>query len=37
MEKFVGVERELEQICDISLLTNQVIKVVHSYLKSPPE
>ena len=37
MEKCVGVEWELEQICDVSLLTNQVIKVVHSYLKSPPE
>ena len=38
MEKCVGVEWELEQICDISLLTtNQVIKVVHSYLKSPAE
>ena len=30
MEKCVGVEWELEEICDISLLTNQVIKVVHS-------
>ena len=37
MEKCVGVEWELEQICDVSLLTNQVIKVVHSCLKSPPE
>ena len=37
MEKGVGAEWELEQICDVSLLTNQVIKVVHSYLKSPPE
>ena len=37
MEKCVGVEWELEQICDVFLLTNQVIKVVHSYLKSPPE
>ena len=27
----------LEQICDVSVSTNQVIKVVHSYLKSPPE
>ena len=35
MEKCVGVEWELEQICD--KLTDQVIKVVHSYLKSPPE
>ena len=32
MEKCVGVEWELEQICDVSLLTNQVIKVFHSYL-----
>ena len=30
-------EWELEQICAVSLLTNQVIKVVHSCLKSPPE
>ena len=37
MAKCVGVEWELEQIYDVSLLTNQVIKVVHSYLKSPPE
>ena len=37
MEKCVGVEWELEQICDVSLLANQTIKVVHSYLKSPPE
>ena len=29
MEKCVGVEWELEQICDVSLLTNQVNKVVH--------
>ena len=27
MEKCVSVEWELEQICDVSLLTNQVIKV----------
>ena len=37
MEKCVSDEWELEQICDVSLLTNQVIKVVYSYLKSPPE
>ena len=37
MEKCVGVEWELEQIFDVSLLTNQVMKVVHSYLKSPLE
>ena len=39
MEKCVGVEWELEQICDVSLLTDldQVIKVLHSYLKSPPD
>ena len=37
MGKCVGVEWELEQICDVSLFTNQVIKVVHSYLKSFPE
>ena len=28
MEKCVGVEWELEQICEVSLLTNQVVKVV---------
>ena len=33
----IGVEWEMEQICDVSLLTNQVIKVVYSYLKSPPK
>ena len=33
MERCIGVEWELEQICDVSLLTNQVIKVVYSYLK----
>ena len=37
MGKCVGVEWEMEQICDVSLLTNQVIKVVRSYLKSSPE
>ena len=37
MEKCVGVEWELERICDVSLSTNQVIKVVHPYPKSPPE
>ena len=34
MGKCVGVEWELEQICEVSLLTNRVIKVVHSCLKS---
>ena len=34
MEKCIGVEWELEQICDASLLANQVVKVVYSYLKS---
>ena len=33
MERCIGVEWELEQICDVSLLTNQVIKVVYSLLK----
>ena len=33
MERCIGVEWELEQICDVSLLTNQLIKVVYSYLK----
>ena len=33
MERCIDVEWELEQICDVSLLTNQVIKVVYSYLK----
>ena len=33
MERCIGVEWELEQICDVSLSTNQVIKVVYSYLK----
>ena len=37
MEKCVGVALELKQICEVFLLTNQVIKVVYSYLKSPPE
>ena len=32
--KCIDVEWELEQICYVSLLTNQVIKVVHSCLKS---
>ena len=33
MERCIGIECELEQICDVSLLTNQVIKDVYSYLK----
>ena len=33
MERCIGVEWELEQIYDVSLLTNQVIKIVYSYLK----
>ena len=33
MERCIGVEGELEPICDVSLSTNQVIKVVYSYLK----
>ena len=37
MERCIGVEWELERICDVSLLTNQVIKVVYSHLKSPPK
>ena len=32
MERCIGVE--WEQICDVSLLKNQVIKVFYSYLKS---
>ena len=30
----IGVEWELEQISDLSLLTNQVLKVVYSCIKS---
>ena len=37
MERCIGVEWELEQISDLSLLTNQVIKAVYSYFKSPPK
>ena len=37
MERCIGVEWELEQICDVSLFTNQVIKIVYSSLKSPPK
>ena len=33
----MGVEWELEQIYDLSLLINQVMKVVYSYFKSPPK
>ena len=33
MERCIGIEWELEQICDVSPSTNQVIKVVYSYLK----
>ena len=33
----VGIEWELEQISDLSLLTNQAFKVVYSYFKSFPE
>ena len=36
MERCIGVELELEQISDLSLLTNQVMEVVYSYFKSPP-
>ena len=36
MEKCVGVEWELEQICDVSL-NKSSNQVVHSYFKSPPE
>ena len=32
-----GVECELEEISDLSLLTNQVIKVIYSYFKSLPK
>ena len=32
MERCIGVEWELEQISGLSLLTNQVVKVVYSYL-----
>ena len=35
MERCIGIEWELEQICDAFLFTNEVIKVVYSYLKSP--
>ena len=37
VEKCDGVGWELEQISDISLLPNQVMKVVYSYFKSPPK
>ena len=37
MERYIGVEWELEQISDLSPLTNQVIKVIYSYFKSPPK
>ena len=37
MERCIGVEWELEQISDFSLLTNQVLKVVYSYVKSSLE
>ena len=37
METCIGVEWKLEQISDLSLSTNQVIKVVYSYFKSPPK
>ena len=37
MVRYIGVEWELEQISDLSLLTNQVIKVVYSYFKFPPK
>ena len=38
MERCIGVEWELEQISDLSLLTNQVLKVVqYSYFKSSTE
>ena len=37
MEKYIGVEWELEQISDLFLLTNQILKVVYSYFKSSPE
>ena len=37
MGRCIGIEWELEQISDLSLLTNQVLKVVYSYFKSSPE
>ena len=37
MERCIDVEWGLEQISDLSLLTNQVIKVIYSYFKSPPK
>ena len=37
MERCTGAEWEVEQISDLSLLTNQVIKVIYSYFKSPPK
>ena len=37
MEKCIGVEWELEQTCDVSLLTNPAVKVVYLYLKFPPK
>ena len=37
MGRCIGIEWELEQISDHSLLTNQVLKVVYSYFKSSLE
>ena len=37
MGRCIGVEWELEQISNLSLLTNQVLKVVYSYFKFSPE
>ena len=37
MERCISVEWELEKISDLSLSTNQVLKVVYSYFKSSPE
>ena len=37
MERCIGVEWRLEQISDLSLSTNQVIKVIYSYFESPPK
>ena len=36
VERPIGLEWGLEQISDLSLLTNQVIKVIYSYFNSPP-
>ena len=37
MERCIGVEWVLEQVCDVSLLSDQVTNVVYSYLKVSSE